>query len=273
MAKAKEEKVYMTGYKGFNSDMTCRGFLFEEGKVYEEPEAELCKSGFHFCEQPMNVLQFYPLIGEDGKLNVFRKIEALDEATTDESKCKFVTKKLRVGAKVNIAGIVQAQIDFTRERAEKETAASGESGNAAASGVRGNAAASGVRGNAAASGESGNAAASGESGNAAASGWSGNAAASGWMGNAAASGVRGTAVATGMYGSAVACGEQALAVAWGNASKAKGAIGSWLVLTEYNDHDEIKDAALFKVDGASVQPDTWYILKDGKAVEYAENET
>lgn len=47
-------------YKGFNPDMTCRGFKYEVGKEYEhEGHVELCESGFHACENPFDVLDFY----------------------------------------------------------------------------------------------------------------------------------------------------------------------------------------------------------------------
>lgn len=49
----------MKAYKGFNKDMTCRGFQFEEGKTYKEPEAKLCEKGFHACENPIEVFGFY----------------------------------------------------------------------------------------------------------------------------------------------------------------------------------------------------------------------
>ena len=149
-------------------------------------------------------------------------------------------------------------------------AASGDWGNAAASGDWGNAAASGKRGNAAASGYCGNAAASGVSGNAAASGKRGNAAASGVSGNAAASGVRGTAVSSGMYGTAEANGEQTIAVAWGAKSKAKGAVGSWIVCTEHDEDGTIVNARMAFIDGVTIKPDTWYTLEIGEFVEVKE---
>ena len=37
-------------FKGFNKDMTCRKFLYEEGKVNETNTASACNSGFHACE-------------------------------------------------------------------------------------------------------------------------------------------------------------------------------------------------------------------------------
>lgn len=45
-------------YKGFNKDMTCRGFQYEEGKEYKEDKAIACKSGFHGCEYPLDVFNF-----------------------------------------------------------------------------------------------------------------------------------------------------------------------------------------------------------------------
>lgn len=46
-------------YKGFNKDMTCRGFQYEEGKEYEEPSVEICDHGFHACEYPLDCLGYY----------------------------------------------------------------------------------------------------------------------------------------------------------------------------------------------------------------------
>lgn len=43
-------------YKGFNKDMTCKGFQYEEGKEYHEEEAIVCRKGFHACEYPWIVL-------------------------------------------------------------------------------------------------------------------------------------------------------------------------------------------------------------------------
>lgn len=39
----------MKAVKGFNKDMTCRGFQYKEGETYEEERAECCETGFHAC--------------------------------------------------------------------------------------------------------------------------------------------------------------------------------------------------------------------------------
>ena len=270
-----EEKIVT--YKGTDKDMKCRGYQYEIGKTEKSDGAIRCgDKGFHSCEAPMSVLSYYPV--RDG--NRFFEAEAggtIDRTGADDS--KVASSELTIKAEIGLPGLVKAQLEYVRKKCETATektasgwsgnaAASGDRGNAAASGDSGNAAASGDSGNAAASGDRGNAAASGESGNAAASGESGNAAASGVRGNAAASGVRGAAVVSGMYGSAEASGEQCVAVAWGEDSKARGALGCWLILTEYRD-DAIYDAKMVKVDGDTIKADTWYTLHNG-AVTIAE---
>ena len=49
----------MKAYKGFNKDMTCRGFQFKEGETYIEDKAELCRNGFHACERPLDIFAYY----------------------------------------------------------------------------------------------------------------------------------------------------------------------------------------------------------------------
>ena len=51
------------GFKAFNKNMTCRGFQFKEGETYEHSgPLKVCGSGFHFCENPLDVLDFYNLL-------------------------------------------------------------------------------------------------------------------------------------------------------------------------------------------------------------------
>ena len=48
------------GYKGFAENLQCRGFQYEVGKEYETDKAIACNTGFHFCESPFNVWEYYP---------------------------------------------------------------------------------------------------------------------------------------------------------------------------------------------------------------------
>ena len=76
---------------------------------------------------------------------------------------------------------------------------------------------------------------------------------------------------TGDYSASDVSGKESVAAALGIESKAKGALGCWIVLAEWEQDEKFnwhrKDVQCFKVDGETVKPDTWYTLKDGKPVE------
>jgi hypothetical protein len=215
----------MKAYKGFDKRLRCRGFQYEVGKEYQEPEASLCRNGFHACENPLDTFRYYP--PTDSR---YCEVEIDDNGQRNSEDSKVCGEKIKIVSEIVLDAVIKAGAQFIFEmcKGSAEDHASGRSGNAAASGERGNAAASGESGNAAASGWSGNAAASGESGNAAASGVSGNAAASGVSGNAAASGWMGNAAASGVSGNAAASGERGNAAAsgWSGNAAASGASGN-----------------------------------------------
>ena len=234
----------MKAYKGFNKDMTCRGFQFEEGKTYEEKEAILCKKGFHACLNPIDVFRYYPPVD-----SVYHSVEIDDDDVSKEcgDDSKICGKKIKIGAKLTLREMIQAgvKIDIA--------SASGDYSPAATSGYSSPAATSGDSSYAATSGDSSPAATSGNSSPAATSGYSSPAATSGDSSYAATS------------------GDSSIAAAIGRNSKAKSTIGNWIVLAEYGEWNGKTYPVLCvkcgKIDGVSLKPDTWYQLKNGEFVE------
>lgn len=125
--------------KGFNQDMTCTPtkdvkFQYEEGKTYEEEVADVCNQGFHACELPINAFSYYP-----PTKSIYHEVEMFGKIDSSESD-KTCSSKNKIGAKINIAGIIKASIDIIRRKAEEESSASsGDYGNAASSGNCGSA--------------------------------------------------------------------------------------------------------------------------------------
>ena len=146
----------MKGFKAFNKGLVCKGKQYAENTVFEEESAEICNNGMHFCENPFDVLDYYPLVDESGEFSDFAEVEALDEAKTDDHK-KYCTKKLKVGAKLSFGGFIEACVGFLIERTkgEKLPDSNGSSGHGAKIGSSGNGAKIGSSGNGAKIGSSG----------------------------------------------------------------------------------------------------------------------
>ena len=280
-------------YKGFNKDMTCRDFQFEEGKEYVyDGEVKVCESGFHACERPLDCFDYYYPAE-----SVYHEVELSDDISKSSDDTKVAAKKIKIGARLDIAGLVNAQFEYVKDHTTSDCtdlkaasagykgAASAGSWGAASAGYKG-AASAGYKG--AASAGSWGAASAGENG-AASAGYKG-AASAGYKGaasagsrGAASAGENGTASAgswgaasAGENGAAVSrgtseVGKNGIACARGNNCKVKGGMGAVLAIVDENGDDyDIKSWKVFTIDGKKYKPDTWYCLKDGEPVEAEE---
>ena len=107
----------MKGYKAFEKGLVCKGKQYAENTVFEEPEAVVCKKGMHYCHEPLAVLGYYDLVDSDGKLPEFAEVDPLEEELTDDG-TKFCTRKLKIGGKISLAGLIKAQIEYVKEIAD-----------------------------------------------------------------------------------------------------------------------------------------------------------
>lgn len=128
-------------YKGFNKDMTCRGFQYEEGKEYETDKVEVCETGFHACEYPLDCFSYY-----SPNVSVYHEVEQDGEISRSDGDTKVASSKIKIGASINIAGIVKAAIEYTTKRTNKENDATGDYGASSATGNCGASSATGYKG-------------------------------------------------------------------------------------------------------------------------------
>ena len=204
-------------YKGFNKDMTCKNKQYEVGKDYEEDKAVACECGMHACEYPLDCFKYYP-----PSKSVYCEVEQSGDISRHDDDSKIASTKMRIGAQLNIAGIVNAAIKYTKEKVEKTCIES----KAATAGYYG-------------------AATAGDSG-------------------AATAGNSGAATSRGKSST----GENGLSVARGKGVKAKGGLGSILVIAEEEQNSyKISSWKAVVVDGVNIKADTWYTLKDGELIE------
>ena len=174
--KAKNPEVakaeVITAFKGFDKNLQCRGYQFEIGKTHtHEGEVEACSSGFHSCENPLDVLNYYPLISDDGSLNRFASVKASGTISRHDEDSKIASASLLVEVELKLPEFISAAVNWIKAACTtEETAASGHSSKLAASGNYSKLAASGDYSKLAASGHYSQLAASGHYSQLAASG-------------------------------------------------------------------------------------------------------
>lgn len=232
----------MKVYKGTDKNMQCRGKQYVLGKKEVADGAIRCgNKGFHSCEAPFDVLRYYPNING----NRFFEAEAggkIDKAENDDT--KLASSELTLKSEINFAGLVKAQIEYTRKKSNAGTADGdwsnlvGGDGSKLLGGYE-----SKLLG-----------------------GYESNLVGGDWSN------------LLGGYKSNLVCGNESN-LAGGNSSliigrngcNVKGGLHSVIVLTEwkYDDNGNYVPIAVKAeiVDGVRIKADTWYKLKNGELVE------
>ena len=224
-------------YKAMDKNMQCRGKQYEVGETYHEDKADCCNAGMHACENPFDVLRYYPLRDSPR----FFEVECGGSVDKSEEDSKLACTELTVKSEVNFAGLVKATVNAVFNRVKgKEPFSIGRYSTAGSSGYYSTAGSSGYYSTAGSSGD---------------------------YSTAGSSGDYSTAAATGAYCGAKADGKDNVAVANGAHSKARGVLGCYLVLTEYDNDGNMLWAKMAKVDGTHIKENVWYTLKNGEFAE------
>lgn len=301
----------MSAYKGFDKDLRCRGFQYEVGKTYEEKEARICETGFHACENPLNVLQYYPPCYG----NRYCEVEQDGEFSDNRDDSKIASTKIEINKEISLTELIQAAIDKSgesgtysikevdrtvAENAEKYSMALNKGyGSVAANAghyslamtIKDFTIAANTGDYSVAWGQSRHSIAAnvGDGSATLSDGYRSIAANTGNCSAAISYGEDSVAINTGNQSTAInkaiasvalnigvraeasVTEEGSIAIATGIQSKAKGALGSAIVLVErttWNGYvyplNNIKAAI---VDGEKIKADTWYTLRNGEFVE------
>lgn len=130
-----ENKEIIKGYKGFNPDLKCRGFQYEVGKEYDTDRAVSCETGFHFCENPFDVFNYYSPSDKMG-LSRFCEVEGsgdFDKSDNDKVACTHI----KVNAEIGLQGLITAGIKFILDKVNWKDSKKSNTGNWSAASVEG----------------------------------------------------------------------------------------------------------------------------------------
>ena len=258
--------------------MTCRGFQYEIGKEYEtSDEVKCCENGFHACEYPLDCFGYY-----SPNESVYCEVEQDGQISKDGSDTKVSSSKIKIGAQLDIAGLVKASFEFVKSKADKSNSNYSEAdkklnesvGYRSANSATGDWSANSATGYGSANSTTGYGSANSTTGYRSANSTTGyrsaNSATGDWSANST-TGYGSANVTTGTESKNDGMGQANISVGWGKDNKCKGCIGSYLVISEWGDWDGEKYplicAQMVMVDGKTIKADTYYQLKEGKVIE------
>ena len=150
--------------KGFDSNLRCRGMQYAIGETVEhDGKVEICSSGLHAVEYPLDVFGYYRPAGS--RFAVVRAHGAIDRKS-DGGDTKIAAARLTIEAEIGIPELVSRAIELITSRCKTEkgghatgdqcaASAMGDQCAASAMGYQGAASATGTRGAASATGDQG----------------------------------------------------------------------------------------------------------------------
>lgn len=236
-------------YKGFDKNLRCRGFQYKIGGIYEmDGKIKMCNRGFHACESPFDVFDYYTMI--DSR---FCEVEQDGNISKWNRGTKICSSKIKIKAELKLADMFNLGVEWLKEITSSEKIKTSIKDNSS--------------GNNAQIGSSGNNAQIGSSGNNAKIGSSGYGAQIGSSGY-------GAKISSSGYGAKIdSTGEDCVIMCAGINSVAKASKGSWVTLSEWSYSEEKQRyipicVKTEFVDGEKIKADTYYSLKGGVFVEW-----
>ena len=259
----------MKGFKGFNQKLQCRGFQFEVGKKYEEEKAECCNTGFHYCQNPLDVFNYYA--PADSRYCEVEGSGVVDSEGQNDT--KVAASQIHIGVEIGLPGIIKAGVDYIKAKVDWENAKESNTGNKSAATNTGYQSAATNTGYQSAATNTGYQSAATNTGDYSAATNTGDYSAAtntGYQSAATNTGDYSAATNTGDYSAATVEGEDSIACSLGVEGKAKGKKGCWLVLAQWEvswSSRKLIEVKSVLVDGETIKEDTFYSLIDGQIIE------
>ncbi|HHF5321585.1 TPA: hypothetical protein ACPO9L_001646 [Haemophilus influenzae] len=298
-----EENKEIIAYKGFKQDWTCRGYQYEIGKTYEHKgDVKACESGFHACEYPLDVLNYYsPAVSK------FAVVKMSGETSKDSDDTKIASAKITIETEINLPEMVKKAVEWIKGKVDWDAAKVFNTGDqsvatntgyrsvATNTGDQSVATNTGYRSVATNTGDQSAATNTGDRSAATNTGYWSAATNTGYWSAATNTGYRSVATNTGYRSVATNTGDQSaatntgywsaatntgdrsaaevsskqsIAVALGWQSKAKASIDGAIVCVYRNHDGELIHIKASKVGENNIKADTWYTLDEiGEFVE------
>ena len=218
-------------YKGFNTDLTCRDFQFRIGETYtHEGKVEACASGFHACENPLDVFGYY------NPTSRFAIVECLGEINKESNgDSKIACGSIHIKAEIGLPTLISKAVDLILSKIKWDTAEESNTGHYSAATSTGNRSA---------------------------------ATNTGYQSAATNTGHYSVATNTGDRSAAEVTGDHSIAAALGYSSKAKAVKTSAIVCVYRNDDYELIHIRASKVGENGIEAGKWYTLNEsGEFVE------
>ena len=230
----------ITAYKGFNTDLTCRDFQFQIGKTYtHDGKVEACASGFHACENPLDVFNYYIPASR------FAIVECSGEINKESNgDSKIACGSIHIKAEIGLPTLISKAVDLMLSKIKLDTAKESGTGDRSAATNTGNQSA------------------------ATNTGYKSVATNTGDKSVATNTGYYSAATNTGYYSAAEVTGYNSIAAAFGYESKAKAGESGAIVCVYRNDDNELVHIRASKVGENGIEAGKWYTLdKNGEFIE------
>ena len=260
----------ITAYKAFGPDWKCRDFQYQVGGEYTtDAEPKACESGFHACENPLDVLSYYDLTASK-----FAEVELSGKIDRHADDSKIASASIKIKAELSLSAFIGAAVGWlikdtawkAKNVDDAQLASSGNYAKLASSGDSAKLASSGYSAQLASSGYSAQLASSGDSAKLASSGDSAQLASSGDYAKLASSGYYAKLASSGDSAQLASSGKDGVIASAGIGATAKGADGTWISLAEFDANYKCIGFATGCIGKDGLKADTPYSAKDGKLV-------